>query len=110
MAEIGGTMELLPEDLKKLIPPLGSLCESSDPQLCIKYFTPDGGWTWYVAEGEPQAEGDYLFYGYVIGVEAEWGDFSLSELKSVRGRLGLPVERDLFFKPTPAGAIEQRGY
>ena len=36
-----------------------------------------------------------------MGVEPELGYFRLSELQSIRGRLGLPVERDRFFKPTP---------
>jgi hypothetical protein len=33
--------------------------------------------------------------------EPELGYFRLSELQSVRGNLGLPVERDRFFTPTP---------
>lgn len=39
----------------------------------------------------------FLFFGYVIGLEAELGYFSLSELEQIRGALGLPVERDLYF-------------
>jgi hypothetical protein len=34
-----------------------------------------------------------VFFGYVQGIEAEWGMVSLSELQSIRGALGLPVER-----------------
>lgn len=44
---------------------------------------------------------DSVFYGLVVGFEPELGYFSLSELESVRGKLGLPVERDKWFKPTP---------
>jgi len=35
----------------------------------------------------------------VSGLEVELGYFSLSELESVKGPLGLPIERDLFFEP-----------
>ena len=30
----------------------------------------------------------------------ELGYFNLSELESVRGPMGLPIERDLYFEPT----------
>ena len=36
------------------------------------------------------------FFGFVDGLEREWGYFSLSELESVRGGFGLPVERDMY--------------
>ena len=44
-------------------------------------------------------DGDDIFFGLVIGLEIEFGYFSLSELQSVRGPLGLPIERDLHFEP-----------
>jgi hypothetical protein len=68
----------------------------------VKFFTPDGGWTWYATE----FDGDDLFFGLVVGFEMELGYFRLSELKTVRGRLGLPIERDLTFEPTRLGALK----
>ena len=47
----------------------------------------------------------FRFFGYVVGMEAEWGYFLLSELQAVRGGLGLPIERDLYFTPQPISAI-----
>lgn len=35
----------------------------------------------------------------MIGLEIEIGYFSLSELKSVKGPMKLPIERDLHFEP-----------
>lgn len=35
----------------------------------------------------------------VEGHERELGYFCLSELKSVRGPLGVPIERDLYWRP-----------
>lgn len=61
----------------------------------LKFFTPDSGWTWYPTE----FDGEDLFFGLVSGLEVELGYFSLSELESVRGPLGLPIERDLYYKP-----------
>lgn len=55
------------------------------------------GFTWYVTEAEKQANGDYMFFGYVDGLDAEFGYFTLSQLKSVRSRYGLAVERDRYF-------------
>jgi len=94
-------MKLLTKDILDKLPPLGSQSESADPVLWVKFFTPDAGWTWFVAEAQPEQDGDILFWGYVIGVVGEWGSFRLSELQSVRGRLGLPIERDLYFTPKP---------
>jgi len=40
-----------------------------------------------------------VFFGFVVGLESEFGYFLLSELGSVRSPLfGLPVERDLSFQ------------
>ena len=61
-----------------------------------KFFTPWTGLTWFVTEGQ-QEEDDFLFFGFVIGLENEWGYFVLSELESVRGSGGLRIERDLHF-------------
>ena len=63
----------------------------------VKFFTPDSNWTWYASE----FDGEDIFYGLVIGFEVEFGYFSLSELQSVHGPLGLPIERDLYFEPKP---------
>ena len=61
----------------------------------VKFFTPDSNWTWYASE----FDGDDLFFGLVSGFEVELGYFSLLELQSVKGSLGLPIERDLYYEP-----------
>ena len=67
----------------------------------IKLFTPDSNWTWYATE----FDGVDIFFGLVDGLDKELGYFSLSELESVHGSLGLKVERDLYFKPTKIGEL-----
>ncbi|MCR9096386.1 MAG: DUF2958 domain-containing protein [bacterium] len=39
--------------------------------------------------------------------DAEWGYFSLPELRSLRTRSGIEVDRDLHWTPTRAGAIQR---
>lgn len=51
--------------------------------------------------------GDDLFFVLVVGFERELGYFRLSELLQNRGKRGLPIERDLYFTPTP---VSQLGY
>jgi hypothetical protein len=70
--------------------------QGEDALARVKFFTPDGSWTWYATE----FDGDNIFFGLVIGHEREYGYFSLSELRSNRGPLGLPIERDEHFTPT----------
>lgn len=57
------------------------------------------GFTWYVLEAQKN-DSDYEFFGIVDGLEKEYSYFSLSQLQSLRGRWGLTVERDMYFKPT----------
>ena len=47
-------------------------------------------------EYDPESK---TFFGYVQGIEDEWGYFNLTELESIKGMFGLKVERDLHFKP-----------
>jgi hypothetical protein len=65
-------------------------------KVLVKFFFPAGNWTWYVTEGEPQNNGDWLFFGFVRGFENELGYFTLSELEEVTVG-GLAIERDLYF-------------
>ena len=91
-------MKLLTKAILKKLPKLYSQEEKGlEAIVVVKFFTPDGGWTWYVTE----FDGDDTFFGLVDGFEKELGYFSLSELQGARGKLGLPIERDLYFDPVP---------
>jgi hypothetical protein len=64
----------------------------------VKLFTPDAQCTWLLTELDPEDE-DIAFGLCDLGMGCpELGSVRISELESVRGRLGLPVERDLHFK------------
>ena len=100
-------MSLLPEAPRHGLPALYSQETQRDPVVHLKLFTPDAGWTWFVTEGQPDGE-DFRLFGFVIGLEEEWGQFLLSQLSAVRGPLGLPVERDLRFSPAPFSVVRAR--
>jgi hypothetical protein len=99
-------MKLLTKELLKKLPPLYSQEKVEDPMVIAKFFHPCSNWTWYAIEYDPEEK---LFYGYVIGFENELGYFSLTELESIKV-LGLGIERDLYFDPTPLSVIKERGY
>ena len=93
----------LPVWLDPYIPGLYKQESEEDPIVWAKLFTPDSSWTWYVTES---TNGDC--FGYVIGFDSEWGCFSLVEMAGVRGPLGLPIERDLWFRPQRASQVIER--
>ena len=69
-----------------------------DPAPVVKLFTADAGATWLLTEIDPD-DHDHAFGLCDLGLGApELGWVSLQELATVRGRLGLPVERDIRFR------------
>lgn len=87
--------ELLDQESREKLPELYSGEEKGlDAQVQVKFFTPDSNWSWFASE----FDGRDLFFGLVVGLEIELGYWSLAELEQVRGPLGLPIERDLYFE------------
>tara|TARA_Y100000310_G_scaffold328840_1_gene397639 strand:- start:459 stop:767 length:309 start_codon:yes stop_codon:yes gene_type:complete len=72
-------------------------------QVVAKFFNPCGDWTWYLMNLDPD-DMDYA-WGIVDGFAMEIGSFSISELESVKGPLGIGIERDMHFKPVSAKEI-----
>lgn len=68
------------------------------PPVC-KLFTPDGAATWLLSECDPD-DPDRIFALCDLGLGyPELGWCSLEEMTALRGKLGLPVERDRTFVP-----------
>jgi hypothetical protein len=89
-------MKLLTQEVRKKLPPLYSQEKlGGNAIVYVKFFTPDSNWTWWATE----FDGEDTFFGLVEGHCKELGYFSLSELETVRGSLGLPIERDLYWRP-----------
>jgi hypothetical protein len=109
-------MKLLTKAIKAKLPKLYSTDEQGEEAVAqVKFFDPTGSWTWFATEaaavthengetiysqvGKVDNPEDVIFFGLVSGFELELGYFSLSELQSVRGRLGLGIERDRHWTP-----------
>jgi len=92
-------MQLLTKELRRKLPPLSHGEERGLEALAlVKFFTPDSGWTWCASA----FDGQDTFFG-LVGDELDY--FLLCELEFVRGRLGMPVERDLHYTPKTLGEL-----
>ncbi len=101
-------LDLLPPDIKARLLENGR-CNAEriakdgntiDFHPVVKLFTPDAGCTWLLTEIDPE-NNDLAFGLCDLGMGCpEIGSVSLAEIAALRGKLGLPVERDLHFEAT----------
>lgn len=93
--------EQLLENGRKQLPVQGTSKEI-DFFPVVKLFTPDAGAIWLLTEIDPGDEDNDIAFGLCdLGLGfPELGFVRISEIKEIRGGLGLPVERDLYFKAT----------
>jgi len=98
-------MKLMTKELEKRFAEVGRQEDVEDPIVVAKFFNPTGAGTWYATEYDPKRK---LFFGYVsiFGDHCdEWGTFSLEQLEGYTGRLGLGIERDLYWTERPASEV-----
>jgi hypothetical protein len=88
-------VRLLTGALEKRFAEIGSQEGVKDPLVVAKFFNPTGAGTWYATEYDPEGR---LFFGYAEIFEGEWGYFSLDELESFKGPVGIGIERDLWWE------------
>lgn len=96
-------MDLMPDDIHARLLANGAVPQETDHLPVVKYFDPCGAATWIITELTPAdgegVEPDILFSLCDLGMGCpELGYVSLCELRSVTGRLGLGIERDLYFR------------
>lgn len=104
-------MELMTKEIEQALTNAKKDQPADQSPVVVKYFTPDAGATWFITEGEQTEDGDWLLFGFCdLGDAelAELGSVMLSQLRNVRGGLGLPVERDLYFPDTTLKQILQQ--
>lgn len=93
-------MSLIPESLRSQLLANGERSaagDSQDPLPVVKLFTPDANATWLLTELDP-GDPDLAFGLCDLGLGCpELGYVRLSELETVRGPLGLKIERDYHF-------------
>lgn len=68
-----------------------------DQPIVAHYF--QGGADWWVTEYDPENNEVFGFAQLAGHGRGEWGYSSLTEIEKLRGRFGLPIERELDFKP-----------
>tara|TARA_Y100000296_G_C5099782_1_gene219327 strand:+ start:168 stop:464 length:297 start_codon:yes stop_codon:yes gene_type:complete len=96
-------MKLLTQAIRKQLPTIGATeGQGREAVAQVKFFTPWSNWTWYGVEYDTD---QHLFYGLVDGFDKELGYFSLDELEQVSGPLGMKIERDIYFDPTPLSEL-----
>ena len=98
-------MRLMTKELEKRFAEVGSQEDVKDPVIIAKFFNPCGTGTWYATEYDPKTQ---TFFGYVSifgDWNDEWGYFSLEELESYVGQLGLGIERDLYWEEVKASTV-----
>lgn len=99
-------MKLLTKALAKILPAYGAQekVPLEDHIFYACYFSIISNWHWYACEYDPESR---TFFGYVMGQENEWGDFSLDEMMACRVGGTLPViERDLYWTPITFRELE----
>jgi hypothetical protein len=72
--------------------------EMKDIKIIMKLFNPMGAGTWYIYEKEDED----IYWAFVdLGnkYDAEIGTISMKELTSIRLKLGMKIERDMYFEP-----------
>jgi hypothetical protein len=70
--------------------------------VVAKFFTPDSDRTWLMVEYDAASRTAFGFAGQMSAPHfAELGYFSIDELETVRGKFGLPIERDQYWTAKP---------
>lgn len=86
---------LITKEIAKKLPSLYTNEDKSaaETKVPLKLFNPCGSATWYITEMNPESG---LMFGYVTGVDyPELGYTDFNELKAVRLRFGMKIERDM---------------
>ena len=90
-------MELITKEIERRLLENGRT-PNRDHYPVVKFFDPCGAATWLITQMDPE-EPDILFGLADLGFGCpEFGSVRLSELRTVKGGLGLGIERDLHFE------------
>lgn len=99
-------MQLMTKQIEKKARAQYSKGSDMDQLVVAKFFSPTSQWIWYLMNQDPE-DLDYL-WGIVKGFEVEIGSFSLEELTTFKGKFGLGIERDRYFKPMVAKEVYEK--
>ena len=100
-------MKLLTKTIKeKMVKNHNDQDGTKDFKAVLKLFDPTGASTWYLSELNPD---DNIAFGLCdLGVGCpELGYVSLNELSTLKVKMGLGIERDLYFTPKTFDELEK---
>lgn len=91
--------KLLTREIINRLPAIGSTDgQGEDAVAQVKFFNLGGAGTWYITEYDPAQR---MFFGLCDLGYPELGYVSQDELEGVRNRMGLGIERDMYWDPRP---------
>lgn len=71
--------------------------DASEIDVKVKLFNPTGAGTWFLTSYDPETG---IAFGVAdLGWGPEMGSIYIPELVEFRGLMGLPIERDIHWKP-----------
>jgi len=92
-------MKLLTKAIKeKMIKNHNEQNGSKDFKAVLKLFDPTGSSNWYLSELDPNTNIAFGLCDLGVGC-AELGYVSLDELSNLKVKMGLGIERDLYYTP-----------
>ena len=100
--------ELIPQELRDMIPSLYRTRRDSDPIVWIRFYSPFFNWRWYIIEAE-HVDRVLIFYGWMIHTTEPQGRFIRSDLASMRAYFGITIERDSQFAACRLSQVQQKG-
>ena len=90
-------MKLLTKTIKeKMVKNHNDQDGTKDFKAVLKLFDPTGSSTWYLSELDPETN---IAFGLCDMGYPELGYVSLDELSTLKVKMGLGIERDLYFTP-----------
>lgn len=100
--------KLITKDILKRLPALyaNDGKKAEEVKVPLKLFNPVGIGTWYITEYDPAED---LGFGWCDLGTPELGYVSVAELRSVKLRFGLKIERDAHWDPNTTLAQVQKG-
>ena len=100
-------MKLLTKIIKeKMVKNHNSQDGTKDFKAILKLFDPTGASTWYLSELDPETNIAFGLCDLGVGC-AELGFVSLNELSTLKVKMGLGIERDLYFTPKTFEELEK---
>jgi len=102
-------MELIPKDIQATLPSFAAVDSAPDLVAVVKLFRPFSRYAFFVVGGQREANGDLCLLGFFrspIGPAYDQFDFVLlSDLERAQEPLGLGIERELDFQPSPISKL-----